>query len=388
MADRGRTGRLRVGIIGVGAWGTRAHLPALAARDDVEVVALADPLPEVLQAAGDRFGVAARYADGAALLADAGALGLGAVVLAVPTDTHHAVGLAALRAGLHVLCEKPLAFNLAQAGDLARAAAEAGVMTRMGFLFRFSPVVARMKELVDAGYIGDLHSFESVTVNAQFFDPQKPRHWKMERRRANGGVFVEYGSHSIDLALWFGGPIRRVVAHGLTQIAARPGASGDTVAVDADDMAAWVGEYATGAQALFRTGWASLPVGGGGLRIYGSRGSLAWQLDPTGRRTERLLAATAEQPEPHEVFAFTPPYDEALDGGPWPIGLLARYNERLVGGFIEDIHAGRQRGPSFADGLAAQAVLEAVGASLAEGRWVTVPEPAEPAPVRQASGAG
>src|SRR5947209_20531465 len=97
-----------------------------------------------------------------------------------------------------------------------------------------------MNQLVDECYIGDVKLFESVGLNGQFADPQKPRHWKMQRERANGGVFVEYGSHSLDLALWFGGPITSVVADGVTLVPERPLEGGGTGRVDVDDASAWL----------------------------------------------------------------------------------------------------------------------------------------------------
>jgi predicted dehydrogenase len=242
----------------------------------------------------------------------------------------------------------------------------------MGFLFRFSPVVMRMKELIDAGFIGDVQLFEGVTLNAQFIDPARPLHWKMQRRRANGGVFVEYGSHSIDLAMWLGGPITRVVAHGVTLISERQDTDGVIRAVDVDDVASWIGVYANGGEALFRTGWASRPVVSGGLRVYGSRGALAWQLDPTARRSEQLVAATNDDPEPKVLLDFTPPFDPRSDGGDFPLGLSARYNARLIERFVEDLRTNTATGPTFADGLAAQEVLAAIRISLDQGQWVDV----------------
>src|SRR5581483_4406271 len=119
-----------------------------------------------------------------------------------------------------------------------------------------------MKELIDQGFIGDVQIVQSVGGNAQFADPSRPLHWKMQRRHADGGVYVEYGSHTIDLAIWFGGPLRSVVAHGLTLISSRP-VDGGVGAVELDDDASWIATYESGGEALFRTGWASFPVGDG-----------------------------------------------------------------------------------------------------------------------------
>lgn len=360
----------RVAIIGLGLWGARAHLPVLSVREDVDVVAIVEPAGDAIREVAAEFGVDRIERDAAALWRDPD--GLDAVIIATPVDTHRDLAIAAFGAGLHVLCEKPLAYSVAEATEMAHAAADSGRVAKMGFLFRCSPVIARMKQLVDDGYIGDLQVFESHTVNAQFIDPHRPLHWKMTRARANGGVFSEYGSHGIDLALWFGGPIRRVVAHGVTLVGTRPNADGGVCEVDVDDASAWIGEYESGGEASFRMSWASLPVSGGGIRLYGSHGSLAWCQDPTTRRSESLLAATIDRPEPQVLLEHAPAFDPRFDVGPIPLGLLARYNQQLIDGFITDIKAGQTTGPSFEDGLRVQNVLAAIRASLDESRWVAI----------------
>ena len=361
-------GRLRVGVIGAGMWGARAHLPALVASDGVDVVALADPDAGRAEQVAEQFGIRHTFAEGGALLAQVD--DLDAVVIATPTDTHHDLVLAACARGVHILCEKPLAYDLAQAREMVEALNARGLVGKLGFLFRFSPVMERMKQLVDEGYIGQVQLLESLTINAQFIDPTRPLHWKMELARAHGGVFVEYGAHSIDLALWLAGPIERVVAHGVTLVSERPTTGGERAAVTVDDASSWMTQHSNGCESLFRTGWASLPIGGGGLRVYGTRGSLAWQLDPTTRRREWLLGATLDQPEPRELFEFNPTHDPRTDDGIFPLGLLARYNARLIASFVSDIREGRASGPTFADGLAAQAVLAGIRTSLDEQRWV------------------
>jgi predicted dehydrogenase len=293
---------------------------------------------------------------------------LDAVVIATPDDTHRDLVIAAFDAGLHVLCEKPLAYSVNQGVEMLAAAERTGLVAKIGFLFRHSPVVIKMHELMEQGFIGDVQLFEHVGVNAQFADPGRPLHWKMTREHANGGVFVEYGAHTIDLALWFGGPLTQVVAHGVTLVPVRPLAGGGTGTVDGDDVAAWIGAYASGGQALFRSGWASLPVGSGGMRVYGSRGTLLWEQH--GRASEALLAVTLDDPQPRTLGEFAS--DPTVDDGPFPLGIYASYNRRLAESFISDIHDGKTSSPSFADGLAVQHVLAAIRTSLDEQRWAEV----------------
>jgi predicted dehydrogenase len=362
--------RFRVAIVGLGLWGSRAHLPAFAARDDVKVVALADQDLARAREQGDKYGVARVFTDPYALFRHVE--GLDAVVLAVPDDTHRDLTLAALDAGCNVFCEKPIAYDVEQGEEMLAAAEARNRVTKIGFMFRFSPVLRQMKMLIDEGFVGDVQLFESLTLNAQFIDPQRPLHWKMQRQRANGGVFVEYGSHTIDLAHWLAGPIQSVVAHGVTLVPERPTAGGGRASVDVDDACSWIATLANGGQAIFRVGWTSQPVGGAGIRVYGSRGSLGWQLDPTSRRSEQLLGSTVDEPEPRVLFDFTPPFDPRIDAGTFPIGLSFRYNSGLVESFVDDLRAGRSSSPSFADGLAAQRVLRAIRTSLDERRWTDV----------------
>ena len=87
---------------------------------------------------------------------------------------------------------------------------------------------------------------------------------------------------------------------------------------------------------------------------------------------ERVIGCTLAEPSPRVLFEFEPAYDPNLDDGAFPLGLLARYNQRLVESFIADIRAGRASGPTFETGLATQEVLEAIRTSLDEGRWVQI----------------
>ena len=364
-ADR----KIRVAIVGVGMWGARTHLPTFASMDDVCVVGLADSQLDTIKPLAREYGIEHAHADAGEMLRAVGSVD--AVVIATPTDTHRDVALMAINAGAHVLCEKPLGYATVDAREMVTALHARERVGKVGFLFRYSPVVERMKKLVEDGVIGEVQLFESMVVNAQFIDSTKPLHWKMERSRANGGVFVEYGVHSIDLALWFGGPIASVVAHGLTLIPHRS-RDGLQRQVDVDDATSWIATYRHGGEALFRAGWASLPIGGGGIRVYGSNGSLAWQLDPTTRRSEKLIVSTIDAPEPRVDFEFQPPFDPKTDTGVHPLGLLARYNARLDASFVDDVRAGRVSGASFDDGLAAQRVLGAIRKSLDEQRWVDV----------------
>ncbi|HET7092079.1 MAG TPA: Gfo/Idh/MocA family oxidoreductase, partial [Thermomicrobiales bacterium] len=143
---------LRAGVIGAGRWATEAHLPGLRDCAGVRIDAVADIDRERSAAVAVRFGIPRVYESAQAMLDDTP---LDLVVIATPDDAHAADAAAALCRGLHVLCEKPLATAVADAARLTRLAAEAGVVTRVGFATRFAPAMRRMRDLIANGAIGE-----------------------------------------------------------------------------------------------------------------------------------------------------------------------------------------------------------------------------------------
>ncbi|MDX6504839.1 MAG: hypothetical protein QOE29_1964, partial [Gaiellaceae bacterium] len=184
---------LRVGVIGCGAIATAVHLRVLRALPGARVTAVADPSPEARERAG-------RLAPGAALHAGAGELlarsDVDAVVVTAPSGLHAELALATLASGRHLYLEKPIATTLADGERVAAAARAAGVVAAVGFNWRFQPLVARARELVRAGTIGELRAASSV-----FCEPARLPAWK-QRRADGGGVLLDLGSHHFDLIRW------------------------------------------------------------------------------------------------------------------------------------------------------------------------------------------
>lgn len=145
------TGRVRVGAVGAGWWATSNHFPLLAARDDVELVGVCGLGPE-LGAVRDRFGFGMATESVDELLQQ----GLDAVVISTPHDLHHDVAAKALDRGLHVLCEKPMTLNAADAWDLAARVERAGTHFLVPYGWNYKPFTVAAKELLDAGSVGDI----------------------------------------------------------------------------------------------------------------------------------------------------------------------------------------------------------------------------------------
>jgi predicted dehydrogenase len=357
---------LRVGIVGAGLWAQRAHLPAFMHCSGVEVRAIADPDLGRAQELARRFGVPRAVADHREVLA----LGVDALAIVAPDDVHHAVASAALDAGLPVLCEKPLARTVDEARDLVRRAAAAGVMTKLGFVFRYSPALRRLRELVREGYLGRPHTLIVYSQNPQFLDPCVPLHWKMERARTGGGVVVEYGSHSLDLARWIVGELSEVCANTRTVVPVRPDPRGGPPrSVDVDDVCSWLASLDGGVEAVFHASWASLAQPWGDLAIFGDAGALVWRRRDDAWPFAELLGATTASPAP-EPLALPPRLTEGLE---WATTWRECFMGNLVRRFVAEARGEPAEGPTFLDGYRAQLALDALATSVAERRWVSVP---------------
>ncbi|MGI8476874.1 MAG: Gfo/Idh/MocA family protein [Thermomicrobiales bacterium] len=358
--------RVRVGVVGTGGWAQGAHLPGFAGFADAEVVAVAGLDRVEAERAAAEFAVPAVHASAAGMIA---AGGLDAVAIVTPDDQHAGIARAALSAGLHVLCEKPLGVTVAEAGTLADAAAGAKVRTKMGFTMRHAPAMRRLRELVAGGEIGEPRTLQAFQQNGQFLDPATPFHWKMDGARTGGGAIVEYGVHTLDLARWIMGEATRVCATSRTQTPARAIAGGGAAPVTVDDSTSWLMDFAGGATGMCHAGWSTVGRGPGvELRVYGSRGALRCLLSDDLPGAEGLWFADAagQRFEPVEIPArLGVGVDPAL---PW----WRRFSALLIRDFLDDIILDRPGFCTFVDGLRAQELLAAVIASAREGRWVDV----------------
>ena len=260
---------VRVGVVGTSWWTEGMYLPSLTSHPDARVVALCGRGRARAEELAGRFGVPQVFADYGEMI-DRG--GLDALAVATPDDLHHPMTLRALRAGLHVLCEKPLASNRAQALEMWRAAEAAGVVHLVLFTFRWLPAFRQLEKLVTAGYVGRIHHAEFHYLSGS--GRTDTYGWRFDRQRANG-VLGDVGSHLIDLAHALVGPITRVSAR-LAIDSPRQAPPGGTID-PANDVALLQVDFEGGAVGLLQTSCVA-HVGDRGMQqrvaLYGTTGSL------------------------------------------------------------------------------------------------------------------
>lgn len=357
--------RIRVGVIGTSWWADLTHLPGLRARGDVEVSGLCGRDPARLAAMAAKHHVPETYADWRELVARGR---LDALVVSTPNALHREQALAALDAGLHVLCEKPLALTAADALALRDRARAADRRTLVFFTHRALAASALVKRLVGEGVLGrPVHVAASYLTNSHL-RPGKKGEWRMQRAQAGTGVLGDIGSHLVDLVRWWLGDFTRVCGQWLNVTPERGG-----VRTDADEQVSFLAQLACGAQATFHA--SKLVAGRGNLQrveLHGTGGSLVWEAEPgfdatwEGKLWLGRPAATRLEP-----VAIPPELARGLDGA----DPQANRNEafrRLTDPFFAAIRLGGEASPDFADGAAVQAVLDAVAASAERGAWVDV----------------
>jgi predicted dehydrogenase len=382
--SEGNGGRIGVGMVGhafMGAVHSHAwrsvhrffdvpvvpHLAVLAGRDLGRT-----------KAAAARFGFATVFTDWRELIASDE---VQLVDICTPGDTHCEIAIAALAAGKHVLCEKPLANSVAEAERMAAAAREAaarGVRSMVAFNYRRVPALAFARKLVEAGRLGRIRHVRGLYLQDWLSDENAPMAWRLEKDKAGSGALGDLGAHIVDASQFLlGESITGVSALTETFVHSRPieGGDGAVGEVTVDDCALFHARFGSGAVASFEaTRFALGRKNAMRLEINGSLGSIAFDfesmnelwfhdgaVDPTEAGFRRILVTEPQHP-------YLEPW--------WPPGHLLGYEHTFtheIADLLRDIAEGTDPAPSFDDGLRVQRVLAAVQASAAAGSaWTEV----------------
>jgi predicted dehydrogenase len=310
--------------------------------------------------------------------------------ICTPGDSHAEIAIAALEAGKHVLCEKPLANTVAEATAMAAAAAKAasnGVRSMVGFTYRRVPAIALARQLVADGKIGTVRHVRAQYLQDWIADPEAPLSWRLDKEKAGSGALGDIGAHIVDLTQYITGDrISEISGRLETFVKERPvaaqhsGLAGTAGAergpVTVDDAAIFLARFGSGALGVFEaTRFATGRKNSIRIEINGSAGSLAFDFEDMN-----LLHYYDASEDPRtagfrRIVATEPvhPYVAAW----WPPGHLLGYEHAFTHQVVDLVTAvaeGHDPLPSFADGLQVQRVLAAVEDSSNTRQWQEIPE--------------
>jgi predicted dehydrogenase len=374
---------LRVGMVGYAFMGAvHAHAWRNAHRFfdlpiTPELTAVAGRNKEAVSAAAERLGFVSMETDWRALVERDD---IDVVDICTPGDSHAVIAVAALQAGKHVLCEKPLANTVDEAEQMAavaRAEAERGVWAMCGFTYRRTPALALARRLVEAGRIGTVRQVRAQYLQDWLHDPDAPMTWRLDKAKSGSGALGDLGAHLVDTTQWLTGQaITGVSAIVQTFVTSRPlsgersglGGHGETGAdaprgeVTVDDAALFTARFADGAIATFEaTRFALGRKNALRVEINGTAGSIAFDFE------ENNVLQFFDGTEPVEEQGFrrilvTEPEHPYVSAW-WPPGHGLGYEHGFTHQVVDLVSAiaeNRQPAPSFEDGLRVQRVLGAV----------------------------
>lgn len=353
----------RIGIIGIG-FGTQVHVPGFRS-EGWEVAALCSRDSSKVRQAADAAAVADTHTDPFELIARPD---VAAVSITTPPGAHRPLVLAALKAGKHVLCEKPFAIDAMQAREMRDAAANSGCTAMIAHEFRHAPQRAYIRDLLATGHIG---RFELCTIELSLdrFVSREPRplSW-IAHKSAGGGMLGALGSHYIDaLRHWFG---EIATVSGMLRTLRpdmRDSATGEIVQAETDDMFSFTVTFRNGGVATMTATFAANPGRPTKIVVMGDEGTLVAEQPGANPMEDGIVVAGRNGaplqplPTPARYLPLADPRDHRL--------MAFRM---LVRDFTRGIEAGTSPAPNFDDGLRCQRVLDAVRLSSASGRTIVL----------------
>ncbi|AGB31329.1 oxidoreductase domain-containing protein [Natrinema pellirubrum DSM 15624] len=388
---------LEVGVLGYRFMG-KAHANAMARlpmffpdAPAIERSVLVGRDEDALEDAAERLGFDSIATDWRDVVADVDVFyNLG------PNHVHAEPSIAALEAGTPVFCEKPLAPTLDDAEAMATAASEAGddVPAGCAFNYRFVPAIQYAKTLLEAGDLGEIHHVRGQYLQDWLVDPDAPWSWRNDEEMAGSGALGDLGAHTVDLLRFLvgeddlAGEIERVSGHLETfveerpvegsEAPAEPRENEDGDAVEDDETRPVTVDDAYTAQLAFANGamgtlegsrFATGHKNDHTIEIHGSRGSLRFSIE---RLNELEVLRAGDRG--YETILVTDEDDPYVDHW-WPPGHVLGWEHTFVHEnyeFLSAVADGESFAPNFADGLAAQRVLDAIERSDERGEWVAL----------------
>ncbi len=380
--------RIGIGVIGFG-WMGQAHsrsylrIPTLFPERtyDPHLVIVSDTVPDRVDQAVESFGFAQGTGDWNEVVANPE---VDVVCICAPNMVHEQIAVASAAAGKHVFCEKPVGGTPDQTVRIDAAARAAGVITGVGYNYRWAPLVQYAKELIDSGELGEITNYRGRFFSMYGADPMGLLSWRFMLDEAGHGVSTDILSHSVDLAHMLVGPITKVVGTGHTFITDRPlpkaggshydrGSPADpTGKVENEDYFGAMVVFENGARGVFEASRSIMgPESQNAFEVYGTKGSLKWNLE-TMNELQLYLTKDAARGYTTVYSGDRYPYHgHFVPGDANAIGfedlkVIEDYE------FLSSVAAQRQHKPGFAEAVDYVSVQQAMLDSWASERWETV----------------
>lgn len=343
---------LNVGIIGCGVI-AKTHAAALAAIPEVNLTAVCDIDPARAQAIAGEFGAGRVFTDYDAMLTSGV---VDAVCVCSPHPTHAAIVIAAAAAGVHVLVEKPISQNLAEADAMIEAAAAAGIFFGGIFQRRFWPAAQRLRQAIDDGKLGRLTMAECqirIWRPREYFDRDD---WRGKWATEGGGALMNQGIHVVDLMQWYMGPV--------VEIYARYGTLQHAEYIDVEDTVVATVVFANGALGTIQAATTISPDLGFRVAVHGDSHAYAsiWE-QPEGTEAEVDIWTIAGEAEHNDLLA----------SGRHTVPGFPGFHQRQIEEFVQAVLAGREPAVTGAAARNALEIILAIYESSRTGRPVTLP---------------
>lgn len=359
---------VRVGIVGTSWWADSMYLPALQKHPDAQMVAVCGRDYKKLQAFATRWNIPAVYIDYRQML-DSGKLD--ALIVASANDSHYPITMAALDAGLHVLCDKPLAHTAGQAREMQELARAKGLKTMVPFTYRYMPTARYVKHLIDSGYIGkpyhlNMRYYTGYGRSAEYM-------WRFDKDIAGAGVIGDLGSHWLYLARWYFGEITALSCFCDTLIERGDHPHGYDYE-RTEDVAVLTVRFANGAHGVLHV--STLAREGTAfdqthqMEFHGSDGTLYHHID-----WDRVQTIRGCKPNeaPHEIDVPEDVWQGVRrDTVHHTYKDVFREHDHMTRGFISAIAQDTPVEPDFSEGVRVQELIDAALQSAKTGCWVKV----------------
>ncbi len=369
--------KLGIGIVGTGFMGKAhafAYRAALAAFPDIPVPVLrmiADANAPSAAKAAAQFGFEASSGNWRDLVNDPA---IDVVSITTPNILHKEMALAAIAAGKHVHCEKPLAPSVAEAEEMMKAAEAKGIVTQVGYNYIKNPLLKLARQMVEAGELGDITGFRGIHAEDYMHDPDSPHSWRLDPV-GGPGVVADLGSHIIGMARFLLGPISEVNAELETVVKNRAASAGATERkqVLVDDIARLMVRFGRGCGGMIEANW--IATGRKmqlGFELTGSKGSLVFSQE---RFNEMQFYKAGGDPRNGytriEAGPQHPPYGQFCVAAGHQLG----FNDLKtieIAEFLGAVGGGQAAGPDFREAWEIQKVVEAAVQSSRSRSWRNV----------------